>query len=222
MDKKVAGQIVAPLWNELMTSHLAGKPNEPFNAPDPLASNLKPVLRGIWQGGETTVTHGNEYVARSVHSILYWVDKENPLGASPSNPYSDGQFRLWEAPVRAWATSQGLADDATAIPTNQRVDRSPTSSPSENSISVEMTSLNSDGYKKDDMVTLAFEADSSNLKQVDFFINTTLIYSTTKSPFKYTFIPSDIDGIEASNEVRVVVYDKDRNRGEARSILLIK
>ena len=222
MDKKVAGQIVAPVWNELMVSYLSGKPNELFNNPDPTPTNIKPILRGIWQGGDITINGGNEYVTRNVHSILYWVDKNNPLGSKPANPYNDAQFRLWEAPVRSWAANQGLIDDSSLIPTNQRVDQSPTNIQNQNTIPVSLNSLNTEGYTQNDLVTLSFEADSSSIRQADFFINNTLINSTTKSPFKYTFIPSELDNLERSNEVKVIIYDRNRNRGEAKGILLIK
>lgn len=119
MEKKVAGFIVAPLWNEFMRSALEKYPNEQFPEPDSeISSNLKPVLRGVWQGGassvidsrtgfpanETTpVEFRKEIYSNEIHSILHWVDKDNPRGPAPTNPQNDPQYRLWEAPVRAWA-----------------------------------------------------------------------------------------------------------------------
>ncbi|HYC83401.1 MAG TPA: PBP1A family penicillin-binding protein [Candidatus Paceibacterota bacterium] len=90
MEKKVAGMIVAPMWSAFMQQALAELPDERFTPPEPINQDLKPVLRGSWQ------------VDGQTHSILHWVDKDNPLGAPPSNPWSDGQYHLWEAPIQAW------------------------------------------------------------------------------------------------------------------------
>lgn len=123
MTKNVAGYIVAPLWNEFMQVVVKKYPNETFAFPDPeLDVTLKPILRGVWQGGssstidtrtglpatdETPVEYRQQVGSSAVHSILHWLDKNNPRGPAPSNPASDPQYRLWEPPVRAWAVRQG-------------------------------------------------------------------------------------------------------------------
>jgi membrane carboxypeptidase/penicillin-binding protein len=53
MEKKVAGQIVAPLWNEFMRYVLSQYPQENFKKPSVPERDLKPVFRGIWKGGRT-------------------------------------------------------------------------------------------------------------------------------------------------------------------------
>lgn len=96
MAKKVAGLIVSPLWRELMDSVLPLLPRESFVRPEksPL-STLKPILRGE--------------PANEVHSILYWVDKNNPRGPVPQNPSLDPQFNNWEYSVQLWATNNNPA-----------------------------------------------------------------------------------------------------------------
>jgi 1A family penicillin-binding protein len=90
MEKKVAGLIVSPLWRELMDKILPGLAFESFIKPvEEDLSTLKPVLRGE-VGGE-------------LHSILYWVDKNNPRGPIPSNPNNDPQFNNWEYAIKRWA-----------------------------------------------------------------------------------------------------------------------
>jgi penicillin-binding protein 1C len=44
----------------------------------------------------------------NVHSILHWVNKENPRGQIPLNPYSDSQYIYWEYPVLKWVEQQGI------------------------------------------------------------------------------------------------------------------
>lgn len=130
MTKNVAGFIIAPLWREFMDAALPSFEKESFVKP-PASLTKKPALRGIWKGGRTYVvdkTSGKlatdytpesqreERVAQEVHSILYWISKDDPEGPQPSNPASDSQFALWEGPVRAWAARNGYVDDGSQIP----------------------------------------------------------------------------------------------------------
>ncbi len=124
MAKKVSGLIVAPMWRAFMDEVLKTVPDEPFNKPVREDSyDIKPVLRGKWQGGISTVSQTTnlisidggipyndtqEGLSGGVHSILYWLDKDNPRGPQPSNPAADPQFNNWEYSVRAWATAHGF------------------------------------------------------------------------------------------------------------------
>lgn len=92
MAKKVAGLIVSPMWRELMDKVLPTLPAESFIDPEPEGSlELKPVLRGDFSS--------------SKHSILYWVDKNNPRGESPGESSTDSQFKNWEYSVNLWRTA---------------------------------------------------------------------------------------------------------------------
>ncbi|MSR87797.1 MAG: hypothetical protein EXS69_01355 [Candidatus Zambryskibacteria bacterium] len=91
MAKKVAGLIVSPLWRELMDKVLSGFPEESFIPPEPEdPTNLKPILRGEISGEQ--------------HSILYYVDRDNPRGSYPPNHEKDAGFNNWEYGVRRWYT----------------------------------------------------------------------------------------------------------------------
>jgi penicillin-binding protein 1C len=116
MERKVSGLIVAPMWRELLNTILAKLPNESFPPPPPIDPNLKPILRGEWRGGNVMSTNEGEYVSGGVHSILYWIDKNDPTGPIPSNPERDSQFRSWEYGVRRWAQASGLGDSNIFIP----------------------------------------------------------------------------------------------------------
>lgn len=107
MVKKIAGFIVAPLWHEFMEYALSKYPNDPFSEARPMTTDIdKPVLRGVWQGGDGTV---------AVHSILYWLSKDDPRGARPQNPNNDPQFARWEWGVRLWASQHGYIDGAPIV-----------------------------------------------------------------------------------------------------------
>ncbi len=92
MEKKVAGFIVAPMWNEFMKVAIEKIPYSEFNKPNSTPENTKPIISGNWaytNNGQT-------------HSILHWVDKNNPLGAEPRNPQNDSQYWLWESAIQNW------------------------------------------------------------------------------------------------------------------------
>lgn len=92
MEKKVAGFIVAPMWRELLDKILPDLPVESFGEPGPTDPDLKPVLRG-------------DVNSLGGHSILHFVDKDNPLGPAPINPSIDPQYNNWESAVRAYLNS---------------------------------------------------------------------------------------------------------------------
>lgn len=96
MDKKVAGYIVAPMWRALMDQILPNLPVESFTSPNPTDPSIKPILRG-------------DYLTGGPHSLLYWVDKDNPLDAAPINPSTnDPQFDNWEYAVQNWLKTNNL------------------------------------------------------------------------------------------------------------------
>ena len=113
MEKRVAGFIVAPMWRAFMDQALAKFPVEQFE--EPLVENnpdLKPVLQGIWQGGIFATSSSNtRIVTGGPHSILNWVNKDDPRGEYPENPQNDPQFDRWEYSVRIWAQNNGLHED---------------------------------------------------------------------------------------------------------------
>ncbi|MCH8049964.1 penicillin-binding protein [Patescibacteria group bacterium] len=127
MEKKVAGFIIAPLWNAFMQEILVKVPNERFrSAPQEYNENIKPVLRGVWEGGDlyfiddrtgspatenTPMENMKEIIVKNVHSILYWVDKNDPRGEKPDSPEDSSQFNAWEYGVFEWKKTNGIVDD---------------------------------------------------------------------------------------------------------------
>ncbi len=91
MEKRVSGFIVGPAWSEFMRYALTKLPAEAFVRPE-YTPSPKPALNGKWQ------TPGSDGL---VHEILYWINKNNPLGSQPNDPSQDPQFERWDAPVRA-------------------------------------------------------------------------------------------------------------------------
>ena len=109
MAQLASAIIVAPMWKQFVLEELKKLPVEEFKKPEPESDpNLKPVLRGIWQ----VPTGGYSFDASStpsyaVHTILYWLRKDDPRGPPPGNPNDDPEYHLWEAGVQNWAAGQG-------------------------------------------------------------------------------------------------------------------
>ncbi len=117
--KKGGVAVAGPIWNKFMNEALKTLPDEKFETPDLDVDprEVKPALRGSWMGNESyfvdKVSGGlateftpkedlEERVVTNVHSILYWVDRNNITGPAPSNPEDNPQFEHWEIPIQNW------------------------------------------------------------------------------------------------------------------------
>jgi len=224
MDKKVAGFIIAPLWNAFMNEVFENLPNEPFRgAKIYTRDDSSPVLRGVWQGGEsffidkisgklateyTPEELRQELAIPDVHNILYWIDKDNPTGVRPKEPEKDSQFNLWEVPVREWVEKNGILEGA-EIPKEFDDIHLPQFFPE-----IEIIGLSNDSYSRDSKISLAItQKGGSPLVKVDLFVNNSLITSMNSNPFAFSFTPSDI-GISAGKiNLKAVGYDAVLNKG---------
>ncbi len=131
MEKRVAGFIIAPLWHEFMEAALPTFPEEVFGSPPIIPFDIKAVFRGIWQGSDgyildkttgvratekTLAENRVEIFGGGVHSILHWVDRNNPRGPKPERPDEDSQYLYWEYGVSRWKEQQGIIDLPSPIP----------------------------------------------------------------------------------------------------------
>ncbi len=114
--------VAAPIWNEFMTKSLAGTPAETFTDPQPVTTG-KPILDGNKNaqasvkvdkasGKLATDMTPADYVEERYyglpHSILYFVNKDDPRGPAPEHPENDPQFANWEKAINDWATKQNI------------------------------------------------------------------------------------------------------------------
>lgn len=119
MAKKISGLIITPMWREFMDIAVEKRERESFTEPAELPSDLKPVLRsnGVVVDARSIAeelidnnTVSSEAIVKALldrsHSILHYVDKNNPRGPYPNNPASDSQYRLWEYGVNLWSGVQ--------------------------------------------------------------------------------------------------------------------
>jgi len=235
MEKKVAGQIVAPLWSSVMHEALATRPREYFTKPEKTqVDGQKPIMRGVWQGGETYVIDTvsgklatentppetrQEKAIQNVHSILYWVDKKNPLGPPPIDPTTDSQFERWEKPVRDWAQAQGLYDDTSPHISSDADDvHVPNNFPV-----LHINNLDSNKtYAPNDTIPLLITSSGKySLTKAQIYINDQFVVELASQPLIYRFSPKDISSIQEINSVRVIGTDSVYNKAEVSAVLKV-
>ncbi len=110
---EISGLVISPLWRAFMDEALKKIPAKTFNEPPRTPDTLKPILRGIWfdpvemitepanNKKPTPVALEVDNAIQSAHDILYFVDKDDPLGSQPAD-HNDPQFARWEYPVSLW------------------------------------------------------------------------------------------------------------------------
>jgi len=229
MQRKVAGLIVAPMWNEFMNYALQTVPNENFKQATPLdETTLPPPLRGIWQGGdgsiidkrtglpatlETPAEFREERLAPSVHSILYWINKTNPLGPRPQTPDGDPQFAYWEFGIKKWIEQNGLPTNKilSGVYTNTTV----TTFGAVNDVSLSGV-LNNASYPLSGVISFSvLQSSSFQISHVEVFLNDTLVGTRLASPFTFSFTLRERQSIlKNKNLLKVVAYDFSNNKKE--------
>jgi 1A family penicillin-binding protein len=234
MEKKVAGFIIAPLWKEVMTEALALYPSEQFPSPQPIPQNIKPALRGVWYGGNTykvdkisgmlatEFTPHDLIVERVIpnpHEILYWIDKHDPTGAQPQNPYEDPQFLLWETPAQKWIAEHGMPSSAFAlVPSGFDTLHHPESRPKITLLSPTTTQT----YARTEKIVVRPEISTTfQVERVDVFLGNTYLGATMNAPYLFAFVPSELSDIRADNELRILVTDIVGNKEEISMVLHI-
>ena len=83
----------------------------------------------MWSGGQTILIDKiskklaststppdfiEEFLYGTPHSILYWINKENPTGPNPENPETDTQYKSWEWSLQEWLKNTDFVALATS------------------------------------------------------------------------------------------------------------
>lgn len=127
MTGKADGSVLAaPIWRDFMAKVLGDTPIESFKAPDdyktgkeiidgqiPLQTIKIDKSTGLIATSSTPPELISEQKKTIDHSILFYVDKNDPLGPAPSDPAQDPQFTLWETAVQKWAEKNASSSSST-------------------------------------------------------------------------------------------------------------
>ena len=235
MAKKVAGFIVAPMWHDFMAKVLEKYPAENFTKPDKLPlDDMKPIFRGVWLGGQTFVIDkisgklATEYtpedlreekVLQDIHSILYWVDKNNPQGPRPLVPEQDSQFVRWEYRVAEWVAENNLGSTTQQqIPTEFDDIHKPEFFPQFEILSPSPAQT----YNKFEKMTVALRYQPTKFPplKTDYYLNGIFIGTATQNN-NFSFVPNEIQNLRAENTLKIIVSDTVFNRNSQTLVLKI-
>ena len=237
MEKKISGLIITPLWRAFMDEVLSEYEEEfSFKKPEDRDVDAMPILRGLWQGGEsyivdkisgklaterTPLETQEERVVVNIHNILYWIDKKNPRsGIAPENPENDPQFNLWEYPVRKWVEENSI--------TEQKIDDIPKEYDDvhtvQNTPTVQIIQPNNKTlYLPEEKINVLTKyTNVYPVKKIDFYINGIFVGSSNKNPFSFSFVPKEVLNIKNENELKAVISDSVFNKSENKTTFYIK
>jgi len=186
------GVVAAPIWNKYMKKILGDTPIETFKKPEikftgkavldggnPLEKIVKiDKTSGLLASSSTPPEYIEEKKFIDPHCILYYVDKDNPTGAIPSNPNIDPQFSLWEAAVKNWAEKQNFSTSTppTEIDNIHTIENQPT-----------LTILNPQNNETitNPVLNVSIESQAKRtISRVEYYINNNLFYTSTLFPYK--------------------------------------
>ncbi len=230
---KRAGGIyaAAPMWNKFMKRVLENTPIEKFTPPKPTTTN-KAILNG---------KHANEIIVEldkacadnklateltppdqieekvylEVHNILYYLNKDNPLGEYPKNPSDDPQFNSWETAVLTWAKEND--NEVNIDPPTEICDLRT----EKNMPKIKITSPENNILIKDNALSVNAEAEAYfGVKQVDFFFDDILMGTDKYSPYSVGyFIPSNTS--KGEHTVTAKIYDGIGNISQYKISVII-
>lgn len=233
MQHNVAGLIISPLWGAFMSQVARNFPPSNFITPPAPYTEGKPVLHGVWQGGSsywidsisgklatqyTPVETKKEVVSNNVHTILYWLNKNDPRGPAPADPTQDSQFQYWEYGVRNWVNQYKLSHpefqetSSAPMPTATDDVHTPEKSPR---VSIRFPE---NGSTIDPQVPLSIQlgvAGAYQPQKTDVYLNGKYILTSSGDPLNISFVPADAMELSSNNTLSVTVYDSVYNRGQA-------
>ncbi len=215
--------IAAPIANEYMSRILDGLPNESFNAPDAVKANKGVLNNEIGETVEKYVDKGTQHIIpdecvdsypaeykekkefKEVHTILYYLKKEDPLGSTPEKPENDPMYTSWEKAIQLWAEGQdGYITEKTEYEDcNLRsADQTPT-----------VTILTPASGEKVTNKTFSISArihagTNRTVKKVEYIIDNTTVDVKTSGDFTSTYTPTTLTTGSHTLTVRVT-NDRD-------------
>ncbi|MBI2985034.1 MAG: transglycosylase domain-containing protein [Candidatus Kerfeldbacteria bacterium] len=220
--------VAAPIWHEFMRRALAGDPVTPFPRPRPSDAN-KPVLRGQLATEVPividTVTgrqippecldrwpreFTRHRFVREVHTILHYLNRDDPRGPAPADPTRDSMYRRWEEPVRTWAERNRYV--VTAPPLERCTLR----------VSNSQTSIAISSPESNETVTHAKLAvkvtvrSNTAVEAVKYYLDDELLMTSTKAPYGVTL---DLSGVaNGFRALRAELVAEDRTVSASVSI----
>jgi membrane carboxypeptidase/penicillin-binding protein PbpC len=207
----------AKLLNKLPDNEFTlPKEIEEFTPPEPAPTSTTPMINGqlayqrkvkidrISDKLATDLTPPdliNEKIYQEIHSILYYIDKNDP------------QFENWENPVLEWAQNQPCSK-------NVCYNQNPPSQYDDVHIKENQPKIEITYPQKNNLITgptLTIQAQATaplNIRQLDFFFNNQFVGTDNTPPYSITFNLSPYLLPTNHQTIKVRAYDQVLNRQE--------
>jgi membrane peptidoglycan carboxypeptidase len=216
-----------PVWNAFLKDALPLFPAEPFERPAPAPALSKPMLDGRWN----VAAIANGIAFPQIHSILYYVDRRDPLGPIPSHPESDPQFKNWEDAVLQWARANvpnftsyntPLPEGATFVGAFGNPIVLPPASPGAEILVERLSPENGAFVSNPPVVSAVLVARKGELARAELYLNHRLIHSLNieGAVFYYRYVLPPF--LEPQNLIEVRAYTKSGVSASQSSIFYLK
>ena len=188
------GVVAAPIWQKYMKEAVASYPVKDFIKPSYSIPN-KPMLGGESSGvkvkidkmsgllaTEATPEHlVEEKTFKQAHSILYYVNKDDPLGAQPKDPNNDEYYKYWEEAVEKWAKKEGIINEnpPTEFDNIHKLSDKP---------QVNLISPTNNETLSSERVSLEAQANAPRgINKIEFYLDNKLINTIYQPPYIYNY-----------------------------------
>lgn len=219
--------VAAPIWNAYMKKVLEGTPVEVFKKPDEVKTG-KPILDGQVDAEVTHIVDAvtsqlipancldaypaafaTQKTLKETHTILFYLNKDEPRGDPPADPAADEQFANWEAAVQKWAKKQKGYVSTAIAPEDchlRDAERMPT---------VTINEPTADTIVAHAPFTVSVSATpytGRTIQRVELYLDGQPITTMTAAPYIYNYAPTNANG---TYDLEARVYDDVENMSKA-------
>lgn len=227
MTKSAGGFSAAgPIWNAFMKRALEKTPIETFTPPT-IKQTGKQMLDGQLSAKTVVVDKISGKIATAYtpdstkeerlfaeyHSILHYVDRNNPLGSAPNDPNQDPYYENWETAISNWITKReqetGKKISQSSPPTEYDDIHVPQNFP----VVYFVNPQNEQSVGRELAMEISVSA-PRQISRVEFYIDGEYLGSDESSPFKlFSQLPNSIG--KGLHTLKSVAYDDVENQGSS-------
>ncbi len=201
--KKVAGYVIAPLWKAAMLEALKKYPGGKFQKPEKKIST-KDILNGVWYHIDMNPP---------VHSILYWIDKDDFTGPPPSNPAKDPLYPHFEYAVQNWflgnknslplPSAPAQNDEFQQDNPRHRTNTSFNSNTQSKKIFRITNPPNNARVKAKQPLSVSVRFNGMDIKKVKYYLNGSYLGMVSGAPFSIIIVPQASEGTQTLRAVGI-------------------
>ncbi len=195
-------KIAAPIWYEYMNLSLKDTATEAFTKPLPVITG-NPVLDGALfpntvvridstTGKLATILTPAETIIEKpytdIHSILYYIDKDNPRGEKPQNFPQDPQYEKWERAVQKWAMKIGFIKKDVGQPVTPPV----LLGQQDHDLSI-LSPEENDTIASNELTAAIQTSSPRGISYVEYYLDSNLIQRVSQTPYKLSYILSGVE-----------------------------